>query len=73
MRELAFLTRGVKIQIADERTGKSKEFKYEGGIRSFVQYLNKSKAVLHPDPVYISGEKKQCDDGGIVPVQRLLQ
>jgi DNA gyrase subunit B len=57
MRELAFLTRGVKIQIADERTGKSKEFKYEGGIRSFVQYLNKSKAVLHPDPVYISGEK----------------
>jgi DNA gyrase subunit B len=57
MRELAFLTRGVKIQIADERTGKSKEFKYEGGIKSFVQYLNKTKAVLHPDPVYISGEK----------------
>jgi DNA gyrase subunit B len=57
MRELAFLTRGVKIQIADERTGKSKEFMYEGGIKSFVQYLNKSKAVLHPDPVYISGEK----------------
>jgi DNA gyrase subunit B len=57
MRELAFLTRGVKIQIADERTGKSKEFVYEGGIKSFVQYLNKTKAVLHPDPVYISGEK----------------
>jgi DNA gyrase subunit B len=57
MRELAFLTRGVKIKISDERTGKSKEFIYEGGIKSFVQYLNKSKAVLHPDPVYISGEK----------------
>ncbi len=57
MRELAFLTRGVKIQIADERTGKSKEYAYEGGIKSFVQYLNKTKAVLHPDPVYISGEK----------------
>jgi len=57
MRELAFLTRGVKIQIADERTGKSKEFLYEGGIKSFVQYLNKTKAVLHADPVYISGEK----------------
>jgi DNA gyrase subunit B len=57
MRELAFLTRGVKIQISDERTGKSKEFIYEGGIKSFVQYLNKSKAVLHRDPVYISGEK----------------
>jgi DNA gyrase subunit B len=57
MRELAFLTRGVKIQISDERTGKSKEFIYEGGIKSFVQYLNKTKAVLHPDPVYISGER----------------
>jgi DNA gyrase subunit B len=57
MRELAFLTKGVKIQIADERTGKSKEYAYEGGIKSFVQYLNKTKAVLHPDPVYISGEK----------------
>ena len=57
MRELAFLTHGVKIQIADERTGKSKEFMYEGGIRSFVQYLNKTKAALHPEPVYISGEK----------------
>ena len=57
MRELAFLTHGVKIQIADERTGKSKEFMYEGGIRSFVQYLNKTKAALHSEPVYISGEK----------------
>lgn len=57
MRELAFLTRGVKIQITDERTGKSKEYAYEGGINSFVQYLNKTKAVLHPEPVYISGEK----------------
>ncbi len=57
MRELAFLTRGVKIRISDERTGKSKEFVYEGGIKSFVQYLNKTKGVLHPDPVYINGEK----------------
>ena len=57
MRELAFLTRGVKIRISDERTAKSKEFAYEGGIKSFVQYLNKTKAALHPDPVYISGEK----------------
>jgi DNA gyrase subunit B len=57
MRELTFLTHGVKIQIADERTGKSKEFMYEGGIKSFVQYLNKTKAALHSEPVYISGEK----------------
>ncbi|MBN1104110.1 MAG: DNA topoisomerase (ATP-hydrolyzing) subunit B [Deltaproteobacteria bacterium] len=57
MRELAFLTRTVKIVISDERSAKQKEFHYEGGIRSFVQYLNKSRAVLHPEPIFVSGEK----------------
>jgi DNA gyrase subunit B len=57
MRELAFLTRGVEIQIADERTGKKREFTYEGGITSFVEYLNKNKEVLHKKPIYVSGEK----------------
>jgi DNA gyrase subunit B len=57
MRELAFLTKGVRIQISDERTGKQKEFHYEGGIRSFVEYLNKNRAVLHPKPIFLSGEK----------------
>jgi DNA gyrase subunit B len=57
MRELAFLTKGVKILISDERTGKKKEFHYEGGIRSFVQYLNKNRVVLHPNPIFLTGEK----------------
>ncbi|NNG06213.1 MAG: DNA topoisomerase (ATP-hydrolyzing) subunit B [Desulfobacteraceae bacterium] len=57
MRELAFLTQGVKIQISDERTGKKKDFVYEGGIKSFVEYLNKNREVLHKKPIYISGEK----------------
>jgi DNA gyrase subunit B len=57
MREFAFLTQGVKIQISDERTGKKKDFMYEGGIKSFVEYLNKNREVLHKKPVYISGEK----------------
>ena len=57
MRELAFLTKGVKIRISDEQTGKKKEFLYEGGIKSFVEYLNKNRATLHPSPIYISGEK----------------
>ena len=57
MRELAFLTKGVRIKILDERTGIKKDFMYEGGIKSFVEYLNKNKQALHPKPIYISGEK----------------
>ena len=57
MRELSFLTQGVKIKISDERTGRKKDFIYEGGIKSFVEYLNKNKEVLHRKPIYISGEK----------------
>jgi DNA gyrase subunit B len=57
MRELAFLTKGIKIQIADERTGKKKEFMYKGGIKSFVEHLNKNKDVIHKKPIYVSGEK----------------
>ncbi len=59
MRELAFLTKGVRIRILDDRTGKKKEFLYEGGIRSFVEYLNKNKEVLHPKPIYMNGEKSR--------------
>lgn len=57
MRELAFLTKGVRIKIKDERTGKKKDFLYEGGIVSFVEYLNKNKDLLHKKAIYISGEK----------------
>ena len=58
MRELSFLTKGVKIGISDERTGKKKEFIYEGGIKSFVEYLNKNRDIIHKKPIYMSGEKK---------------
>jgi len=57
MRELSFLTRGLRIKILDERTGKKKDFLYEGGIESFVEYLNKNKEVLHQKPIAITGEK----------------
>ena len=57
LRELAFLNRGLKITILDERADKSQEFLYKGGIISFVEHLNKNKTALHPKPVYISGEK----------------
>lgn len=57
MRELSFLTQGVRIKITDEQSGRKKDFLYEGGIRSFVEYLNKNKESLHDKPIYISGEK----------------
>jgi len=57
MRELSFLTKGLRIKIADERSGKKRDFFYEGGIKSFVEYLNKNKEILHGKPIYISGER----------------
>ncbi len=59
MRELAFLTTGVKITISEESSGKEKVYQYEGGIVSFVEWLDKNKEILHEKPIYISGEKNQ--------------
>jgi len=60
LRELAFLNSGVRIRLIDERTGKENEFYYKGGIVSFVEYINRSKKVLHKDPIYISGGREDC-------------
>jgi len=57
MRELSFLTMGLRIKINDERTGRKKEFIYEGGIKSFVEYLNKNREVLHRNPIYMYNDK----------------
>jgi len=54
LRELAFLSPNVTITIAEEATEKSHEFAYQGGIRSFVQHLNKNKTPIHHEPIYIS-------------------
>jgi DNA gyrase subunit B len=51
MRELSFLNRGIRILITDERTAKSHDFQYKGGILEFVQYLNQNKSVLNPRPI----------------------
>jgi DNA gyrase subunit B len=57
LRELAFLNKGIRIVLSDRRTGKIEEFKYEGGIKSFVDYLNRNKETLHPEPIYVEGKK----------------
>ena len=65
-REMAFLTKGLKIRLHDEREEKTvtKEFHYEGGIKEFVTYLNRSKTALYPEIIYCEGEK----DGIVVEV-----
>ena len=59
LREMAFLTKGLKIVLRDTREDSEKEntFHYEGGIREFVSYLNKSKEALYPEIIYCEGEK----------------
>jgi len=61
LRELAFLNAGVKIRILDERSEKEHEFVYEGGIVSFVEYLNRAKTALHQQTIYFRGEKEGVD------------
>lgn len=58
LRELAFLNKGLKITLIDERSEKKQVFHYSGGIVSFVEHLNKNKTTIHAKPIYIYGEKE---------------
>lgn len=58
IRELAFLNKGLKITIEDKREeNKKAEYHYEGGIKSYVEHLNRSREVIHEEPIYMEGEK----------------
>jgi DNA gyrase subunit B len=61
LRELAFLNRGVRITITDERDRKAHEFLYEGGIVSFVAHLNRAKSPIHADVIYLQGTRDGVD------------
>lgn len=57
LRELSFLNNGVKIELFDQRSGKEENFAFSGGIRGFVEYMNRAKNVLHPNIFYTEGER----------------
>jgi DNA gyrase subunit B len=57
LRELAFLNKGLKITLTDERTEKTAEFRFTGGIAEFVKHLNRGKSTLHDSPIYMEGKR----------------
>jgi DNA gyrase subunit B len=63
LRELAFLNKGIKISLLDERLAQPKriEFHFEGGLREFVEYLNKNKSVIHREVIYFSGTRDDVE------------
>jgi DNA gyrase subunit B len=71
LRELSFLNRGVAIQLLDERTGQQATFAFEGGVRTFVEHLNRNKNALHAPPIFLSQERD--DGGGVESVECALQ
>jgi DNA gyrase subunit B len=61
LRELAFLNKGLKITLEDERAGKKTEFRFTGGIAEFVKHLNRGKTTLHDSPIYFEGKKDSVE------------
>ncbi|HHY37613.1 MAG TPA: DNA topoisomerase (ATP-hydrolyzing) subunit B [Clostridia bacterium] len=60
LRELAFLNKGLSINISDERTGQGASYCYDGGIVAFVKLLNRNKDPIHPEPIYVSAQRNGC-------------
>jgi DNA gyrase subunit B len=63
LRELAFLNKGIRIVLTDERlsTPRTAEFKFDGGLKEFVKFLNTNKTLLHPEPIYFEGSKDDVE------------
>jgi len=71
LRELSFLNNGVKIRLNDQRTGKEEDFAFLGGVRGFVEYINRTKSVLHPNIFYASGDS--AGGNGVISVEVAMQ
>ncbi|XHS79329.1 DNA topoisomerase (ATP-hydrolyzing) subunit B [Burkholderiaceae bacterium UC74_6] len=72
LRELSFLNNGVKIRLVDERNNKEDNFAYAGGVKGFVEFINKGKSVLHPNIFHAVGDK-MSDQGTNVGVEVAMQ
>lgn len=73
LRELSFLNNGVRIRLVDQRTSRDEEFAFAGGVKSFVEYINRSKTILHPNVFYSSGEARVGDSGVTIGVEVAMQ
>src|SRR5664280_1427887 len=75
LRELAFLNKGLKITLTDERTDpeKTNEFMYQGGIAEFIKHLNRGKAVLHDKPIHFEAERLLPNEAGSLGMEVALQ
>jgi DNA gyrase subunit B len=61
LRELSFLNNGVKINLLDKRSNKEESFAFVGGVKSFVEYINRAKSTLHPNLFYASGRRDDIE------------
>ena len=72
LRELSFLNKGVVIAVTDERTDKTHQFKYAGGISEFVKHLNRNRTVLHRPPIYFEAER-ETSGGELIRLEVAIQ
>src|ERR1700691_4126456 len=75
LRELAFLNKGLKITLNDERVDpvKNHEFLYSGGIAEFIKHLNRGKSVLHEKPIHFEADRELPNDAGVLSMEVALQ
>ncbi len=73
LRELSFLNNGVRIRLVDQRNGKEEDFAFSGGVRGFVEYINKTKTVLHGNIFYAQGDSTPNGAGMQVGVEVAMQ